>query len=155
MTANDIIIRNFDEIRHKSIRIWSGLTPEFYGWRPDAGAFSFLEMVRHIVETEYVYNVIVRNKGGHGDPLTPWTDRTYTNVEDELTFAAPHREAFLKTISEFSEYDLDNIQIVRSERATKTLREFLSRCNYHEAVHAGQFMAYLRTVGLERPDIWP
>jgi hypothetical protein len=58
-------------------------------------------------------------------------------------------ERIHETISEFSENDLDTIQIVRSERATKTLGEFLQRCNYHESVHAGQSLSYLRTVGMD------
>lgn len=154
MTTTDTIIRNFEEIRRKSIKLWTSLTPDFYTWRPDAEAFSFLEMVRHVLEIEHAYHVIVNNRGGHGDLVTPWTDMPYTNVEDELAFAEPFRKEFLKTISEFSENDLVTIQIVRSERATKTLGEFLLRCNYHESVHAGQFLSYLRTNGLDRPNIW-
>ena len=148
------IIRNFEEIRRKSIKLWSGLTPEFYQWRPDDKALACLEMVRHVLETEHVYHVIVNNKGGHGTTVTPWANRPYTNVQDELVFAEPFRKEFMKTISGFSEEDLNAIQIVRSERVTRTLGEFLLRCNYHESVHAGQFLYYLRTTGLDRPNIW-
>jgi uncharacterized damage-inducible protein DinB len=154
MTTTDTIIRNFEEIRRKSIKLWTGLTPDFYTWRPDAKAFSFLEMVRHILETEYVYHIIVKNRGGHGDSSSPWTNRPYTTIQDDLAFAEPFRKEFMKTISEFSDKDLAAIQIVRSERVTRTLGEFLFRCNYHEATHAGQFLSYLRTIGLERPNIW-
>lgn len=154
MTTTETIIQNFEEIRRKSIKLWMGLTPDLYTWRPDAKAFSFLEMVRHVLETEYAYHVIVNNRGGHPDPVDPWTDRPYTNVQDDLDFAEPFRKEFMRTISGFSENDLASIQIVRSERITRTLGEFLQRCNYHESVHAGQFLSYLRTVGLDRPNIW-
>jgi uncharacterized damage-inducible protein DinB len=154
MTTTDTLIQNFEEIRRKSIRLWMSLPPGFYTWRPDDGASALLEMVRHVLETEYVYHVIVKNRGGHGDPVTPWTDRPYTDIQDELAFAEPFRKEFLKTIREFSGEDLSGIRIVRSERVTRALGEFLLRCNYHESVHAGQFLAYLRTVGLDRPNIW-
>lgn len=154
MTTTEMIILNFEEIRKKSTKLWAGVTPDFYAWRPDAQAFSFLEMVRHVLETEYFYHVIVNNKGGHGDPTTPWTNRPYTTLQDELAFAESFRKDFIKTIGKFSENELDTIQIVRSERTTKTLREFLLRCIYHESVHTGQFLSYLRTVGLDRPNIW-
>jgi hypothetical protein len=130
------------------------VTPEFYAWRPDAEAYSFLEMVRHVLEAEYMYRIIVNNRGGHVEESTPWTDRPYTNVQDELALAEPSRKEFLKAISGFSENDLSDILIVRSGKVTRPLGEFLQRCNYHESVHAGQFLSYLRTTGLDRPNIW-
>lgn len=154
MNTTETIIQNFEEIRRNSIKLWTSLTPDLYAWRPDNGAFSFQEMMRHILETEYTYHIIVNNRGGHGDPVTPWTDKPYTNVQDDLAFAEPFRKNFMKTICGFSENDLDAIQIVRSERVTKTLGQFLLRCIYHESVHTGQFLSYLRTVGLDRPNIW-
>lgn len=154
MTTAETIIRNFEEIRRKSLKLWTSLPRDHYDWRPDDNAMFCLEMVRHVLEIENTYHVIAKNRGGHGDKITPWTSRTYSNVQDELDFAGPFRKDFLKTIGGYSDKDLASIQIVRPERITRTLGEFLLRCNYHESVHAGQFLSYLRMMGLERPNVW-
>ena len=152
--TSDSIIKNFEEIRRKSIKLWSGLPPEYYHWRPDTKAMTCIEMIRHVLETEHIYHVIIKNRGGHGDKDTVWAGRPYTTIQNELDFAEPFRKDFAATILSFSENDLAAINIVRQGRITRSLRDFLLRCNYHESVHAGQFLSYLRTLGLVRPNIW-
>jgi uncharacterized damage-inducible protein DinB len=155
MTAAESLILNFEEIRRRSIKLWSGLIPEFYQWRPDIKAQSCIEMIRHVLETENIYQLIIINKGGNADDfVSPWKDRTFTDLQNELDFAMPFRKKFLETINEFTPDELGSIDIVRKEKKTRTLGDFLFRCAYHEAVHAGQFLSYLRTLGLNRPDIW-
>jgi uncharacterized damage-inducible protein DinB len=154
MTTTETIIQNFEEIRRKSLKLWTSLPADHYDWRPDLQALSCIGMVRHILETENTYHVIANNRGGHGDKITPWTNRPYTNLQEELEFAEPFRKNFMKAIRGFSDEDLTTVQIVRPDRITRTLGEFLLRCNYHESVHAGQFLSYLRTIGIDRPNIW-
>ena len=155
MTAIEAIILNFEEIRGRSIKIWSGLTPEFYHWKPDAKAQSCIEMIRHVLEVENIYRLLIINKGGNvSDFDSPWKDRPLTDLQNELDFAAPYRKEFIKTIQSFTEDELSSIEIVRKEKKTRNLGDFLNRCTYHESVHAGQFLSYLRTLGLERPNIW-
>jgi uncharacterized damage-inducible protein DinB len=155
MTQNEIIILNFEEIRRRSIKLWSGITPENYFWRPDINAMSCLEMVRHILEGEHLFHIIVNNRGNLGNYDSPWTNRPYTNLQAELDFVAPFRIAFLETIKGFSPNDFSAIEIVRSEKGQhRKLGDYLQRIAYHEAVHTGQMLSYLRTLGLERPQIW-
>jgi hypothetical protein len=155
MTTTESIILNFEEIRRRSKILWSGLTPDFYHWRPDVKALSCLEMIRHILETENFYRLIIVNKGGNADNfISPWKDRPLIDLQDELEFAIPFRKEFLETIHEFTPGELTSIEIVREGRKTRTLCDFLYRCSYHESVHTGQFLSYLRTLGLDRPNIW-
>jgi uncharacterized damage-inducible protein DinB len=154
MSPSHITIQHFEEIRCKSIKLWSALPEEYFSWRPDTAAFSCLQMVRHVLETENIYHVIVNNRGGHGNPTTPWTGRPFSNIQDELDFAMPLRGQFMNAIRECPENDFNTIKIVRSGRITRTLGEFLFRCIYHESVHTGQFLSYMRAIGLERPNIW-
>jgi hypothetical protein len=81
MTQNEIIILNFEEIRRRSINLWTGITPENYFWRPDIKAMSCLEMVRHILEGEHLFHMIVNKKCNLGDYVSPWTNRPYTDPE--------------------------------------------------------------------------
>ena len=154
MIAIDSIILNFEEIRKRSIKLWSGITPELYNWRPDSKALSCSEMIRHVLETENIYQLIISKKGDPGEFDSPWKDKPFTDLKNEIEFAMPFRKNFLETIRGFTEDELTSIEIVRKERVTRTLGAFLFRCSYHESVHAGQFLSYLRTLGLERPNIW-
>lgn len=155
MTAIEAMILNFEEIRARSIKIWSGITPGFYHWKPDANAQSCIEMIRHVLEVENLYRLLIINKGGKvSDFDSPWKDRALTDLQSELEFAAPYRKEFLKTIQSFTEDEFSSIEIVRPEKKTRNLGDFLNRCSYHESVHAGQFLSYLRILGLERPNIW-
>lgn len=155
MLSNEIIIINFEEIRRRSIKLWEGITPENYFWRPDVNAMNCLEMVRHVLESEHLFHVIVNRRGNLGDYVSPWIDRRYSGLKAELDFAEPFHNAFLETIKEFTENDFSTIEIIRSERGQRRmLVDYLQRIAYHEAVHTGQMLSYLRILGVERPQIW-
>lgn len=157
MIQNEIIILNFEETRRRSIKLWTGITPENYFWRPDINAMNCLEMVRHVLEGEHLFHMIVNRRGNLGDYVSPWANRPYTDLQAELNFANPFRTAFLETIKEFSPDDFSTIEIIRSEKGQRRLLgDYLQRIAYHEAVHTGQMLSYLylRTLGLERPQIW-
>lgn len=155
MTQIELILLNFNEIRRRSTKLWNGITPEFYFWQPDANAMTCLEMVRHVLEGEQLFHIIIKNRGNIGDYISPWKEREYSNLQDELDFAETFRNLFFETIKSFSSDELDSIEIVRSEKGQrKKLGDYLLRIAYHESVHAGQMLSYLRTLGLDRPLIW-
>src|SRR3978361_1043948 len=116
MTPSELIILNFEEIRRRSIKLWAAITPNIYSWKPDEEAMSFIEMVRHVLESEHIYHIIINNRGNLGDFTSPWEGRPYTTLQDELDFAKPYHEAFFETIRSFSPEDLDAIEIIRPER---------------------------------------
>lgn len=114
-----------------------------------------IEMIRHLLEGEHLFHMIVNNRGNLGDYVSPWTDRPYTDLQAEIDFAEPFRKDFLKTIKEFSPNDFSTIEIIRSEKGQqRIIGDYLQRIAYHEAVHTGQMLSYLRTLGLKRPLIW-
>jgi uncharacterized damage-inducible protein DinB len=155
MNTTELIILNFEEIRRRSIKLWFGIPVEFYSWKPDKEAMGCLEMVRHILEGEHLFHKIVENRGNLGDYISPWEDRIYTNLQDEIDFAKPFRDDFFRTIKSFSSEDLSQIEIIRSEKGQKRkLGDYLQRIAYHEAVHTGQILTYLRILCIERPQIW-
>lgn len=155
MTSSEIIILNFEEIRRRSIKLWTAITPDIFHWKPDADAMSFIEMVRHVLESEHIYHIIVNNRGNLGNFISPWEGRPYTTLQDELDFAKPYRESFFSTIRSFTPEELDSIEIIRVERnQRRKLGDYLLRIAYHEAVHTGQFLSYFRTLGVDRPVIW-
>ena len=155
MIPTEIIILNFEEIRRRSIKLWTGITPEIYFWKPDIKAMNCLEMVRHVLEGEHLFHIIVNNRGDIGNYISPWIDRPYSDLQNELDFAKPFREKFFATIRSFNPVELASIEIIRSEKGQRRkLGDYLLRIAYHEAVHTGQFLSYLRTLGVERPLLW-
>jgi uncharacterized damage-inducible protein DinB len=155
MTANEIIILNFEEIRRRSIKLWNGLPITHYTWKPDAEAMSCIEMIRHVLEAEHLFHIIVTRRGNLGDYTSPWGNLPYTTLEAELSFAQPYRKGFIDAIHHFTPEELSSIEIIRSEKnQRKVLGDYLNRIAYHESVHTGQFLNYMRTLQIERPLIW-
>lgn len=155
MNSIEIILLNFYEIRRRSLKLWNGIPNEYLNWKPDENAFTIIEMIRHILEGEHLFHQIIENRGDLGDYQSPWKELTYTDLENEITFSKKYRAEFLNMINDLNETDLKNIKIERKEVGqNKILGDYLNRIAYHEAVHTGQLLDYLRTIGIKRPQIW-
>lgn len=154
MTKKDLILTNFNETRRRSIMAWEGLPEDHCHWKPDATAMTALQVIRHVLQADYGWNIII-SRGDMSNYTTPWENKPLVSVKDELEFAAPYRQAFLETVHQFSENDLSEIVIIHPGNGTKKiLGDYLLRIGYHESVHTGQFLAYLRTINVDRPMIW-
>lgn len=154
MNQSELIILNFSEIRRKSIKLWNGLPKRYYNWKPDENAMTAIEIIRHVLEADYGWNIIV-SQGDMKNYETPWKNKPLVSVADELEFAAPYRETFLETVRQFSDTELNKTEIIHPGNGEKKLLgNYLLRIGYHESVHAGQFLSYLRAMGVSRPDIW-
>lgn len=155
MNSLDIILLNFKEIRRRSIKLWSGIPDEFLAWKPDEGAFTIIEMIRHVLEGEHLFHKIIQNKGDLGNYESPWKNLPYSDLKKEIEFSEKYRKEFLQMLKQINEVDLENIRIERYEVGqSKDLGDYLNRMAYHESVHTGQMLGYLRILGLERPLIW-
>lgn len=154
MTQTELIVLNFNEIRRKSIKIWTGLPKSHYNWKPDKSAMTAVEMIRHVLQADYGWTIII-NQGNMTNYKTPWENRSFVSVTDELEFAKPYRIEFLESVSKFSETELNETKIIHPGNGeSKSLGKYLLRIGYHESVHAGQFLSYLRAMKINRPEIW-
>lgn len=136
--------------------MWRGLPEDKYFWKPDPDAMHALEMIRHVLGTEDWFHHILTN---NGDTSTfdnrIWDDgRPYISLDDELEYSRPFSEKFLNLVKSYTNDDLTKIKVTYGKREPRTLGDFLLRVAYHEAVHAGNFIAYLRAMGVDRPWIW-
>ncbi|MDN5284693.1 MAG: hypothetical protein JWR38_967 [Mucilaginibacter sp.] len=155
MNSKEIICLNFNEIRRRSIKVWIGIPEDKYLWKPDAGAMTCIESIRHIIETQYIYQQIVISQGDVKELITPWQNKPYMSIQEEIAFASPYHEAFMEVISGFSEEELEEIEIVRPKvNQKRKLGDYLLRIAYHEAIHTGQLLSYLRAMDVNRPGIW-
>ena len=155
MNAKELLRLNFEEIRRRSIRVWKSIAAENLQWRPDADAKSCIEMIRHVLETENIYHHIIVHLGKLGDYSSPLCGNPVATVDDELKNAQPYREKFLKLVNSLSLKELEEVYITRPEKKQhRKLGDYLMRAAYHEAVHTGQLLDYLRTLKAQRADIW-
>ncbi|WBX71097.1 DinB family protein [Tenacibaculum retecalamus] len=155
MNSIENILLNFSEIRRRSLKLWNGIPSEYLNWKPDEKAFTIIEMIRHVLEGEHLFHKIIENRGDLGTYQSPWNNLEYADLKDEIMFSEKYRTHFLNMIKGLQESDLINIKIERKEVGqSKILGDYLNRIAYHEAVHTGQMLAYLRTIGIDRPQIW-
>ncbi|CEI83241.1 DinB superfamily protein [Oceanobacillus oncorhynchi] len=157
MNTNELITLNFEEVRRRSEKVWRAIPEELLQWRPDENAISCSEMIRHVLEGEFLYHQIILGRGSRAltNISNPFEDRVFTTVDDELELAKKYRNEFIKYIKTIHINDLENIEIDRSDVGYKRkLGDMLLRIAYHESVHTGQLLSYMRTMGVERPNIW-
>ncbi len=155
MNAKELLILNFEEVRRRSIKVWKGISENDLFWKPDPAAISCFEMIRHVLESENIYHHIILNRGVLGDYKCPLTGNPYTSIEDELRNAQPYREKFLKMVHTLSLTELEEVHITRKEvKQNRKLADYLLRVAYHESVHTGQLLDYLRTLKAPRAVIW-
>ncbi len=155
MNSKEIILLNFSEIRRRSIKLWNGIPNEYLSWKPDQDALTIIEMIRHVLEGEHLFHKIIENRGNLGNYQSPWKKLKYADLKNELEFTEKYRADFLSMINELKESDLENIRIERKEVGqSKKLGDYLNRIAYHESVHTGQLLSYLRIIGIDRPQIW-
>lgn len=155
MNAKELLILNFEETRRRSIKLWKSITDDCLFWKPDPDAMSCIEMVRHALESENIYHHIILHRGDLGDYVSPLTGNPYSSIDNELKYAQPYREKFLKMVNNFSVKELEEVYITRKEKKQhRKLGDYLLRIAYHESVHTGQLLDYLRTIKAPRPNIW-
>ena len=158
MNATDLIILNFEEVRSRSIKVWKSIPQDIINWKPDDDALTCSEMIRHVLQGEFLFHKVLVWRGSIAlsNLVNPFEGKEFRSVDNELEFAQPYREEFLKYITTMSISDLDDIEIDLYDVGgyIRPLGDMLLRIAYHEAVHTGQMLDYMRTMGIKRPMIW-
>jgi len=155
VNAINALVLNLEEVRRRSLKVWRSVPEDRVEWRPDPAAMTFIETVRHVLEGEYLYAQMLKTRRSVSDEATPFTRRPFTTIEDEISFADPFRSALLQFVESFAPEELDTVKVDRSDKGyVRSAGDFILRMTYHEAVHTGQLLGYLRLMGVARPDIW-
>jgi hypothetical protein len=154
VSVAELLCLNLSETRRRSIRIPRAIPLSLSDWRPDPDAMTCFEMVRHVLEADYLYGQMLRERRSYsGD--SPFADRHFGDLDAALGFANPYRESLLETVLQLSDDDLNTIAIDRNDIGyIRKAGDFILRIAYREAVHAGQMLQYLRMAGVPRPSIW-
>ncbi|MCK1998761.1 DinB family protein [Psychrobacillus psychrodurans] len=155
MNSIDLILLNLNEVRRRSTKVWTSIPQEKLHWKPDNEAMTCIEMVRHVLESEHYYHLALKNQGSLTVFDSPFEKQPFSTVNAELKVAEPFRNEFIETIKSYSEEDLTNIKIDRSESGyIRSLGDMLLRVAYHESVHTGQLLDYLRMAEVPRVSVW-
>lgn len=155
MNSNELLILNLEEIRRRSIKIWQSIPADKLDWKPDEKAMSSLEMMRHVLEGDWEYMQMLQSGASRDSEDTPFTTRPFMDVAAEIEFAEPFRQEFLQLVRSYTAEDLTDKKVDRSEHGyIRSFGDFILRIGYHESVHAGQLLDYLRTMEVPRPNIW-
>ncbi|AFU13697.1 TPA: DinB family protein [Bacillus toyonensis] len=155
MNAIDLSILNLKETRRRSEKLWSSLPNNFLTWKPDNEAMSFGEMIRHVWSSTFYYHMILKNIGSINDIQIPYDNEPIICVKKEIALAQSYFTEFIEYVQSINVTELNSTLIDRSDVGyQRYLGDMLLRIAYHDAVHAGQFLQYLRMINLERPLIW-
>lgn len=155
MTQNELLILNLEEVRRRSVKIWRSIPDDKLGWKPDLEALSCIEMARHVLKAEWGYMQMLRHGASLDTEDSPFKSHPFTNIETELERAAPFRREFLQSVKSYSDAELTGRKLDRSDVGyIRTYGDFILRIAYHESVHAGQLLGYLRQMNMPRPNIW-
>lgn len=155
MNTIELAVLNLKETRRRSILLWNSLSDEWLPWRPDVQAMSFGEMIRHVWTSQVYYYESLKIGKSVLKFTEPYEHRPVTNAKEEITLSRPYFEEFIAYVTSLKVDELSTRTIDRSDVGyVRSTGDMLARIAYHEAVHTGQFLQYLRMTGLERPQIW-
>lgn len=153
--ATHLLLVNLEEVRRRSIKVWRGIPADRLDWKPDADAMTCIEMVRHVLEGEWLYMQMLRTGRSPESEASPFNPRPFADVGAEIAFAEPYRGEFLNLVASCSAEELMTRQVDRAEKGyVRAFGDFILRIAYHESIHAGQMLGYLRQMNAPRPNIW-
>ncbi len=154
LDAIELAALNLREVRRRSYVVWRAIPDKYLSWKPDVGAMTFGEAIRHIWCAQAGYHEILKCGRSVDMDLEEEYD-PIESVESEITLSEVYFCSFLDYVLSLSSDELSYRMIDRSDIGyVRTVGDMLARIAYHESVHTGQLLQYMRMAGLDRPDIW-
>jgi uncharacterized damage-inducible protein DinB len=156
MKALDLFLLDYQECRRRFLMVAAAFPSELLTWKPDIGAMTVGETIRHVLLHDLSWLKILKEKRLPNDEeLHHLLDRPYTCLQDEIDRSIPYQIEFIELIKTYTEEELLSTYISWPHKPIKrTLGDTLERKSYHDAVHTGQLLQYMRMLNIERPMIW-
>lgn len=157
MNARDLILLDLRETRRRFLMVANSFPDHLLHWRPDPDALSVGGHIRHVLlhDLDWLY---IFEKGRlptkeEQEPL--WEKPPFTTVKAEIERAEPFHQQFIDYVGSLASEDFSRKMIRWPHRPIeRLLGDTLERKAYHDAVHTGQLLQYLRMLQLPRPGIW-
>jgi uncharacterized damage-inducible protein DinB len=156
MNAIELFLLDFQECRRRFLMVAAAFPPELFTWRPDKDALSVGESIRHVLLHDLSWvKILKEGRLPTDEELHPFLEPPYTDLQEEINRSIPFHNEFIDLIKSYNPKELTSIYITWPHKPIKrTLGDTLERKSYHDAVHTGQLLQYLRMLNIERPIIW-
>ena len=107
VNAADTLLWNAEEVRRRSLTVWRGVPAKYAHWKPDADAMTCIEIVRHVLEGEFLYMAMLKAGRSVAEDTSPFNGRSFTTIEDEIQFAQPFRMALVELLQSLGPTELE------------------------------------------------
>lgn len=155
MRAVELAVLNLREVRRRASVVWRAVPDGLLNWQPDEEALSMGEMIRHMWAAQVYYHEVLKAGNSVHGYRGPYDDRPVLSVEEELSLSRPCFEQFIDYVLSLSDEELSDRMVDRSDVGyIRSVGDMLARIAYHESVHTGQLLQYMRMAGIDRPQIW-
>ncbi|ASS67779.1 MULTISPECIES: DinB family protein [unclassified Paenibacillus] len=156
MDAKQLILLDLRETRRRFLKTAEGIPDVRLAWRPDAAALSIGQMIRHVLLHDRSWLLILKEGRlpTEEERELLWNS-PFISVKEEADRTELHHIRFLDYVSSLDAADFATKKIRWPHKPIeRLLGDALERKSYHDAVHTGQLLQYMRMLQLERPDIW-
>jgi uncharacterized damage-inducible protein DinB len=156
MNAIDLFLLDYQECRRRFLMVAAAFPNEMLTWRPDKDALSVGETIRHVLLHDlYWLKILKEERLPNDEECHHLLEQPYTCLQDEIGRSIQYQKEFTDFIKTFNEKELISTYISWPHKPIKrTLGDTLERKSYHDAVHTGQLLQYLRMLNIDRPMIW-
>jgi len=157
MTLQDFFLKQKEAVRGRSQEVFALIRSEHMDWKPEQGALSVGDMLRHLwVSEEGVRRCALEGDFSYFETRVPQGLRAVMgfpgSLDEELKqIARVHRE----TLDAVAALPLEMFEIERANPALGFRRKvavILFGINEHEVHHRAQLMTYLRMLGTPAPE---
>jgi uncharacterized damage-inducible protein DinB len=158
MDMKEFFLKQKEAIRARTRQVVGMIRAEHLGWRPEAGALTVGEMLRHLwvseegvrrvaLEVNFAYYEIRVPKGLRAVLGTPGT------LQDELRDLERVHNETLAAVKDFPLERWEELRVREDLAYRRKAGVILLGINEHEIHHRAQLMTYLRILGTPVPEV--
>jgi len=158
MTLPEFFLKQKQAIRARSGDVFRLVRPEHLTWRPEKGALSVGEMLRHLwVSEEGVRRVALDGDFAYYEKRIPGglaavLGGAATSLEEELRQIERVHAETLAAVSKLLVQQWDEERVNEAIGFRRKVAVILFGLNEHEVHHRAQLMTYLRMLGTPAPE---
>ncbi len=157
MDWREFFLKQKQAIRGRTRQVVGMIRAEHLGWRPEAGALTVGEMLRHLwVSEEGVRRVALEGNFTYYETRVPQGLRavlgTPGTLEDELRHLERVHHETLAAVQDFPIERWDEPRVHEALGFRRKVGVILLGINEHEIHHRAQLMTYLRMLGTPVPE---
>jgi len=152
MELRDFFLKQKQAIRGRTRQVTALVRTEHMGWRPEKGALSVGELLRHLwMSEEGVRRVALEGNFTYYEKRIPEGLRavlgTPRGLEEELRDLERVHEETLRAVADFAEEQWEEERVHEELGYRRKVGVILMGINEHEIHHRAQLMTYLRILG--------